>query len=182
MWPNQDETEDLVIFTKEILNQKLLCSQSCRGETLEMSFRWKHKSLGAYYASEVKPHFIYLSLCIFVNVLLYHQSWLWLINWFFIKLCRSMNAKIYLEPIISTVSWVFTYNLIPFLRLKNFPRFRCFPQTILVKQVRYSVVFFDSCTKYIIKDCRRKNLCIMNFWKFGEFRRSGNETDCVSHN
>ena len=68
MWPNQDETEDLVIFTKEILNQKFLCSQSCCGKTLEMSLRWKHKSLGAYYVSDIKPHFIYLSLCICVNV------------------------------------------------------------------------------------------------------------------
>ena len=134
MWPNLNETEDLVIFTNEILDQKFhfYAVKVVAENENELKMKTQESmNVGAYYVSEVKPHFIYFSLCIFGNVLVY-QSWLWLIDWFFIKLCRSMNAKIHLEPIVSTVPWVFTYYLMPFLRLKNFPKFRCFPQTILV--------------------------------------------------
>ena len=82
MRPNLNETEDLVIFTNEILDQKFhfYAVKVVAENENELKMKTQESmNVGAYYVSEVKPHFIYFSLCIFGNVLVY-QSWLWLID------------------------------------------------------------------------------------------------------
>ena len=104
MWPNPQETADLVTFTEEILNGKLsfLCSEEVRilhgdnfgGQLTFYEVLFVNCWYGLYKLKYLKIRFsIYVYMCIYIYIYIYIYKYIYIYIYLYIEKLKSQKAR-----------------------------------------------------------------------------------------